>query len=102
MAQSKTISSHLAPSPILTAMSYPPPSHAFLHWSACVNDACSWHLSSKIDTGYWPKAYKPPKFLRQEVPLSENKENIPPDDAQADSQHDLNQKEKHDAAGMQH
>jgi len=68
----------------------PTPSHAYLHWSFCTDDACTFHISSKIDQGYWPKAYKPPKLLRKEANLSENK---PEKDSQAgDDQHVESQK----------
>lgn len=33
------------------------------------------------------KEFKPPRFIREEASLSENKENIPPDDKKADPQH---------------
>jgi len=78
------------------------PSHAYLHWSFCTDDACTFHISSKNDTGYWPKAYKPPKLLRKEANLSENKENIPPNDEEKHSEHNEHQEAKRDAVMVEH
>lgn len=78
--------------------------HATFSWTACTDDACPIHLSSKEGAGWFPQKRRSrrvqpkPPLVREDAFLSEaNKENIPPNLEKAHPQCLKPEEERHDA-----